>query len=187
MCTNIKSGFQHINKIAAYQQFKQNGNTHEQNRKSIRDSIVDLFKQEKAGTGNGINSTRIIYCVEQINNEIVYLKRPTSLNKGFDFEIHTKNYQFSGRIKSRPSHQDIFSLLRTVKQTNLNFFNQIQNAIDEIYFCNDSVIANVNGQLGNQLDIKTFLYLIKWLFIEQDITYWSFSGREMFYVGLKNV
>ena len=28
---------------------------------------------------------------------------------------------------------------------------------------------------------------IKWLFIEQDITYWNWSGRNMLYNGIKNV
>ncbi|MCD8478215.1 MAG: hypothetical protein LRY68_10325 [Sulfurospirillum sp.] len=54
--------------------------------KKIRDQIVDLFKIEQAGTGNRENSTRVIYCVEQINDEIIYLQRPARLNKGFDLQ-----------------------------------------------------------------------------------------------------
>lgn len=186
MCTNIKSGFIHINKINYYQQQQINGYTHEQNRKKIRDEIIDLFKSEKAGTGNGSNSTRIIYCVEQVLSEIIYLKRPAPLNKGFDFEIHTKSYQFNGKIKSRPSHKDIFNLLKNIKQINMQLFQSIQSHIDNIYNCDDSSINTANGQINN-LDLKVLLYLIKWLFIEQDITYWSFSGRAMFYQGLKSV
>jgi hypothetical protein len=29
--------------------------------------------------------------------------------------------------------------------------------------------------------------VLKWLFIEQDIRYWNYSGREMFWNGIKNV
>lgn len=187
MCTNIKVGHSHIGKIGVFKQQQIYNYSHEQNRKKIKDDIVDLFKSEQAGIGNGSNSTRMVYCVEQVGSEIVYLKRPAPLNKGFDFEIHTKHYQFGGRVKSRPRHLDMINILQSIKQSNYVLFQSIQSAIDSIYHCDDSVINSFKGQVLNGLDISVLLYLIKWLFIEQDITYWSFSGRAMLFDGLRNV
>ena len=58
--------------------------------------------------------------------------------------------------------------------------------IDEIYFCNEINIQNFKDTINN-IQIETILKLIKWLFIEQDITYWNFSGRNMLYKGLKSI
>jgi hypothetical protein len=42
-------------------------------------------------------------------------------------------------------------------------------------------------ETGNGIKIEIILKIVKWPFIEHDITYWSFSGRAMLYNGLKNV
>lgn len=197
MCSNIKDGFSHINKIGVFQQQKINGCNHEQNRKKIRDEIVDLFKSEQAGTGKAENSTRVIYCVEQIDNEIIYLQRPAILNKGFDFTVNTKTHSFFSptdkqqkRYTKTPSHKSIEILLTSLKNQNTNDFKIVMNAITDIYFCTDPsaiILTNLTNDSIDKIKIETILKVIKWLFIEQDITYWSFSGRAMLYNGLQNV
>ncbi len=183
-CKNIRDEFDLIDKIDFFIQI--NDGNFEQNRKIIRDELVKLFQNEKAGQGKGSLSTRVIYCVEKIGNEIIYLKRPAPLNKGFDFEIHTKSKLFEGRVKSRPRHQDILNNLNKLKMLDETIFTNVQKIIDEIYLCNDKNIESIDFQFNN-LNVTILLKLIKWLFLEQDITYWSFSGREMFYKALKNV
>jgi len=183
-CNELRKEFNLVDKVNYFIQTDKKD--FEFNRKIIRDNIVDLFKNEPAGTGKGALSTRTIYCVEKINSEIIYLKRPATLNNGFDFEIHTKTKQFNGRIKSRPRHEDIFASLNILKNTNISLFNQVQIVIDEIYFCNEINIQNFKDTINN-IQIETILKLIKWLFIEQDITYWNFSGRNMLYKGLKSI
>jgi hypothetical protein len=183
-CNNIRDGFIHVNKI---NQIKHNfTNNFEVDRKKIKDEVVDLFKSEKAGQGKGNLATRVVYCVEQTGNELIYLKRPAPLNKGFDFEVHLNRKVFFKRQKSRPSHDCIINILNNLKKVNINIFNDTQKIIDEIYKCDESKISSI-GYTINHISIETLLKIIKWLFIEQDITYWSYSGREMFYQGLKNV
>jgi hypothetical protein len=197
LCTNIKNGFRHIDKINIYKQLQINGFTHEQNRKHVRDQIVDLFKSEQAGTGKGEDSTRVIYCVEQIDEEIIYLQRPAILNKGFDFTVNTKNYSFfsptvkqPNRYTKTPSHKSIELLLNKIKSHSLNDLIIVKEAIEQIYFCIDpddiSLVDLTNDSIEN-IKIETILKVVKWLFIEQDITYWSFSGRAMLFNGLQNV
>lgn len=195
MCTNIKDGFSHINKIGIYSQNK--SNNHELDRKLIREQIIDLFKSEEAGKGKGSDSTRVIYCVEQIENEIIYLQRPAILNKGFDFTVNTKDYSFfsptekqPNRTTKTPSHKSIEILLQAIKVQNTQDFRLVKDAIEQIYYCVDPSVIQLQKLSNNQINniqIETILKVIKWLFIEQDITYWSFSGRAMLFEGLRNV
>jgi hypothetical protein len=183
-CSNLRDGFLHINII---NQIKHNfTNNFEEDRKKIKDEVVDLFKSEKAGQGKGNLATRVVYCVEQAGDELIYLKRPAPLNKGFDFEVHLNKKVFFKRQKGRPSHDCIITILKNLKQENIDIFNKTQKIIDEIYKCDESNISAIKYTINN-ISIETLLKIIKWLFIEQDITYWSYSGREMFYKGLKNV
>lgn len=183
-CDGLREDFDLVDKVGCFIQNSQCD--FEANRKTIRNSIIDLFKMEKAGTGRGIDSTRTIYCVESIYDEIIFLKRPAILNNGFDFEIHTKAKQFQGRIKTRPRHQDIIDLLEKLKTDNMEIFKNTQHIIDEIYNCNEKNIGTIKYKV-NFIEVETILKLIKWLFIEQDVTYWHFSGRKMFYDRVKNV
>jgi hypothetical protein len=195
-CTGLNEDFAKVNEIGHYPQQKVVGNTHEQNRKILRDKIVDLFKTEQAGTGNKENSTRIIYCVEQAGDEIIYLQRPARLNKGFDFTVNTKNYIFRAptekqphRKTKTPSHKSIDILLQMIKQESIEDFELVKNAIREIYLCSDQDSIDLSNLSKHSVDgfaIEALLKVIKWLFVEQDITYWSFSGRAMLYDGLKN-
>lgn len=199
-CNEIKKDFDLIDKVGIF--IQNNSNNFEQDRKTIRDDIVDLFKSERAGQGKGLDSTRVIYCMEKtLNDEIIYLQRPAYLNKGFDFTVNVKNYNFKAPTEKNPNrsthtprHDSIFHPLNLLKNTNIHDFNLIQIAIDKIFNCEDPSILLKNNQfqsLNNKyidnIEYETILKVIKWLFIEQDITYWSFTGRKMFYDGLKNV
>ena len=199
-CNGLREDFEKINKVGKFIQHPFH-NT-EKARKNIRDSVIDLFKLEKAGCGKGANSTRVIYCMEKtLNNEIIYLQRPAHLNKGFDFTVNVKDYNFKAptnknqdRLTHRPTHDSIIKLLNLIKIKNKTDYLLIIKAIDKIYFCDEPSLLLLDSrfeQLVNRridgVEYETLLYVIKWLFIEQDITYWSFSGRKMFYTGLKNV
>jgi len=199
-CDGLRDDFELNDNVGIYVQ--NNSNNFEQDRKNIRDSIVDLFKSEKAGQGKGSNSTRVMYCMEKtLNNEIIYLQRPAYLNKGFDFTVNVKNYKFKAptkknplRLTNTPRHDSIYYPLNIIKTTNNTDFILIQEAIDKIYYCEDPTILlqqNKFKAFSNKyvdgIEYETLLKVIKWLFIEQDITYWNFSGRTMFYTGLKNV
>ncbi len=183
-CNSLRDGFIHIDKIKKL--FHAYTGDFDKDRKKLRDQIIDLFKAEDAGKGKGDLSTRIVYCVERTQNEIIYLKRPAPLNNGFDFEVHTSNKLFFGRIKTRPSHECIKVILKDLKKQNLNIYDNVQQIIDEIYNCNEKNIESIQYVITG-VDVETLLKSIKWLFIEQDMTYWSYSGRTMLYNGLKNV
>jgi len=199
-CDNIKKGFTLVDKIDYF--YQTNSGNWELDRKIIRDEVVDLFKNEPAGKGIGKLSTKIIYCVEKtLNDEIIYLQRPAYLNKGFDFTVNVKNYLFKAptnlrpdRVTKTPRHDSIIYPLKLIKSTNISNFDLMMEVIEKIFLCEEpnDILKQTKYQilLNKYIDgveYETLLKVIKWLFIEQDVTYWSFSGRAMLYEGLKNV
>ena len=170
------------------------GNT----RETIRIELVNLFLQEKSGLDLDIDgsSPAYKYVVEDLQPYSIYLKRPANLNKGFDFIVYVETVYFKigdGRRHRNPSHIDIVNLLIDYKTQNINIYNIIQNLIFQIYQCQNIDIKYLTKDLpmfinydGERIPIAIILYCIKWLFIEQDITYWNYSGRNMLFLHLKN-
>ena len=63
------------------------------NKTSYRKQLIEEFLNEQPGTINSV--TEYYYFVETLqNNNRIYLKRPTALNKGVDFEVRIENTQF---------------------------------------------------------------------------------------------
>lgn len=165
-------------------------------RKSIRDFLIMEFLKEIPGTGNGENTSIYYYYVEKTKEEIdIYLKRPARLNKGMDFEVHAEGYIFENKSKngritrtSRPSHSTIIDDLQKKKQENPIEYNRVKELIEKIYKCEDILdeeINTINFKVGYPIEL--ILKCLKWLFIEQDVTYWNWSGRAMFYTGIQQV
>lgn len=55
---------------------------------SMRENLIQAFLRETPGTGIGDNASRYQYNVERFGNYGIFLKRPTQLNKGFDFTVN---------------------------------------------------------------------------------------------------
>lgn len=166
------------------------GNT----RKSIREELVALFLREKSGLDLDLDGTRPTYkyIVENFQPYDIYLQQPANLNKGFDFTVNVDTIYFKKKHKN-PSHADIVNILKAYKTQNDNIYQNIQNLISQIYYCQNININSLTHNLplfvnydGEQFSIAIILYCIKWLFIEQDITYWNYSGRNMLFSHLQN-
>jgi len=130
------------------------------------------LKLKEQGEGKGSDSTRVMYCMEKtFNNEIIYLQRPAYLNKGFDFTVNVKNYNFKAptdknpnRLTHIPRHDSIFYPLDLIKNSNINDFCLIQIAIDKIYFCEDptnllqqSQFQSLNNKYIDGVEYETLL------------------------------
>lgn len=148
------------------------------NRKKIRDHVVDVFKSEQPGTGTGELSTKYTYYVETLTNgNRIFLTRPAFLNKGFDFVVRVENTPF-GNNQNNPRHIDIINDLLIKKDYDINIYDDLYNLIVDVYNCNDILpFQNRHLQGLPGYDVDLILGVIKWLYIEQDVTYWNFSGR----------
>lgn len=169
--------------------FNQNLNlpTHLTTRDEIREWVILEFLKEEAGLGTKELSTKYIYTVEQCaTGNSIELRRPAFLNKGMDFTVHVTNIQFrtKGAFKDKPKHQEIIDDLIAKKNHDAKMYEKLTYILQEIYDCQHPQNININIPSG-LLSCEEVCLAIKWLWIEQDVTYWNFSGRAMLYQILK--
>jgi hypothetical protein len=154
-------------------------------RNDVRMRVVDFFSKEEPGKGKAALASKYNYYVETLGSgNHVILTRPAFLHNGFDFIVRVENINFNrgvGRYRDNPSHSDIQEDLLGKRQENLALYTNLFEIIDEVYQCheiNDNWFSDLNFSCGYSSEM--ILKVIKWLFIEQDIRYWNYSGRDMF-------
>lgn len=159
-------------------------------RSTMRQNLIQTFLHELPGTGTGNNASHYQYNVEYFGNYGIFLKRPTQLNKGFDFTVNIDGLFFQkNRRYSNPSHQDIIDALTNCKISYPSVYPLISQELQQIYYCKPVCLAPSGATFcdyaGNEHPIEIILLTVKWLFMEQDCAYWNYSGRAMFYSALK--
>lgn len=162
-------------------------------RVAIRRKLLARIGREAAGTGTGNKASRYIYQVESSRDGFcVELHRPAFLNKGIDFTVRIPGVQFN-ESKSKhwrhvPRHKDIVAILAKFQTTHGKVkFQSISRYIRDIYNCVERKRApnfRIN-YFGQSLHIDVVLLSLKWLFIEQDLTYWNFSGRARLFEAIQ--
>jgi hypothetical protein len=164
----------------------------ENNRNNLRKLVIDEFIKERAGQGNKEKTSKYKYYVEELSSgNRVYLTRPVPLNKGFDFIIHVENHKFLNK-KDNPRHDDIGDDLRLKKTKNPQAYKKLLLAMQEVFECRDpdDIYHKYQKELGVAnwgLSSELILKVVKWFFIEQDIRYWNWSGRNMFMQGITDI
>lgn len=158
--------------------------SNEGTRNEVRMRVVDKLASEEPGTGSGDNASKYIYYVETLaNGDRVYLQRPANLHNGFDFLVCVENHNYAAaneRTRNYPKHTDIGDDLELKKEADPEMYNRLYEILEAVFNChdvNEESYQNMNFGVGLPVDhiVKT----IKWLFIEQDIRYWNYSGRFM--------
>lgn len=170
------------------------------NRSAIRREIVQLFLNESPGTGKKANSSIYNYTVESYSGLNIILMRPGRINNGFDFIVKCDAFYFkskpnkngTSRKIASPSHDNIIKILTQVRNSNTTHYDtNIKPLVVDMYNCrpltvNRLPLASFIDDYGVTRPVEIILYILKWLFIEQDITYWNYSGRDMLYGILQN-
>lgn len=156
------------------------------NRIQKRKALIFCFLSEVAGVGRGDDASRYQYDVESYGDYGIFLKRPTRLNKGFDFTVNVQGIYFKkNRRYSNPSHDDVFEALISCRNECPDEYDKIRDAIVSIYECKDIDLSHINAYFldfeGTAHPIQVILLTIKWLFMEQDCAYWNYSGRKMLF------
>ena len=155
---------------------------HLTDKKEIRVFILKTWLAEEQGT-------KYRYFVEKLaEGKIIYLERPAQLNKGCDFKIFVED-QWVNKTNSNdkpPKHERLFEILRELKNSN-NSKNkeQILNCFQKLHSSNfipKKITISCNTQ-----KLELALKLARWFFIEQDVTYWNYNGRDMLFGGIKNL
>lgn len=155
-------------------------------REEFRKKIINIFLDELPGTGKAHLCSKYEYIVYKGKNNEVYLKRPAQFNNGFDFTIHVTGVNFNpNRYTTRPTHQNIYNDLVNKKIEDSVMYENLKIEIEKIFNVFPFDLSKINFASGLPTDI--LCETIKWLFIEQDVTYWNFSGRAMFYKSISEI
>src|SRR5882724_5049860 len=158
-------------------------------RRQLSEWVIRKFLKEQPGTGKRELASKYIYFVETLTDgKRIYLTRPTRL-KGFDFEIRVEGVNFaSGKKRStnRPSHSVVYEDLAKKKAENRKAYSDLFDLIEHIYNCDLDITREdyARFKFRSGLPVDMLLKVIKWFFIEQDVTYWNYSGRAMFMSGV---
>ena len=97
------------------------------------------------------------------------------------FSEHNSRPQ--GVTKEMPSHVDAIDDLQRKIEKHPQLSNTLHQAISEAYDCNgpSEILKKHQGlrEVHEGLPVEELLMILKWLFIEQDLTYWLQTGRNM--------
>jgi len=153
-------------------------------RNEVRMRVVNALASEDPGTGSGEDASKYIYFVETLSSgDRVYLQRPANLHNGFDFLVcvENTNYALQGqRRRNFPKHEDFGIDLQAKKEENIEMYSRLYGLLRRVFECedvSDDEMETIRFNTG--LPVDHILKAIKWLFIEQDIRYWNYSGRNM--------
>ncbi len=147
-------------------------------KEDVRKYLLELFIEEDC-------KTKFRYYVETAEDRHIYIERPGHLNKGCDFVIYVEELiEWNTGNDKPPKHNDLFADLEEKKATlSEEQFEMLKLAIKDIYELKpySEAIEKLIGfpQIGWSYELV--LKLSRWFFIEQDITYWAKSGREMLF------
>jgi hypothetical protein len=145
--------------------------------------VIDALAKEEPGEGSGEYASRYIYNVETLKDgKHIYLKRPANKHNGFDFIVCIEGMNFSSTNRRRdyPAHDEIITDLAHKNHENPAQYIILLELVKTVYLCQEpdfNILNSLSFTNGYACDlvVKT----IKWFFIEQDIRYWNYSGRNM--------
>lgn len=158
-------------------------------RSASRRAVAEKWLEESAYTNYRYNVER---CA---SGSWVYLLRPTWLNKGFDFQVNVEGFRSvtrtaKGQTKEMPSHTDVVHDLEAKLKAHPDLGESLFSAVCEVYDCAEpSAVLAHRGKLASVevgLPPDQLLFIIKWLFIEQDVTYWLQTGRDMLMAAIES-
>lgn len=157
-------------------------------RRTLRRTIAQKWSDEDPHTNYRYNVE------ECASGKRVYLLRPTWLNKGFDFQVNVEGLikvvkPAKGPTREMPAHGDLIHDLRSKLEKQRKNADVLFDAVSAVYDCSEP--AEILGQMPRLASFKAgwpvdqLLYIIKWLMIEQDVTYWLQTGRDMLMAGIE--
>ena len=160
-------------------------------RNEVRMRVVNQFSEEVPGKGKGDDASRYKYFVETIDDgRRVYLRRPANLHNGFDFVVHVEdtNFNIDGRKRTNPKHDDIIKDLENKYSEDELKYKQLYELMKKVYLCEDmDEYSYESVYFSDGYSVDMILKVLKWLFIEQDIRYWNYSGRDMLWQSIQSI
>ncbi len=166
--------------------------SNEGTRNEVRMRVVNKLSHEENGTGKGDDASRYIYYVETLKNgDRIYLQRPANLYNGFDFLVCVENANYADEGKRRrnyPKHTDLSEDLKLKKAADPELYGKLYVLIKKVFECHEVTDEEIDEiEFDTGLPTDHVVKALKWLFIEQDIRYWNYSGRHMTWELIESV
>lgn len=164
-------------------------------RELIKKEVSSWFNEELPGSDLkkiAKESTKYYYVVESYNDYKIVLQRPGTRKKGYDFSVAIENknddllFKKNNKFKT-PRFEDLVTILKKCKKDiSKSKYEIIKKALNNIYNCSSykfgkKSIYKYKNFDGVLIPIEIILLAIKWIFIEEDLNYWNWSGRAKFY------
>lgn len=160
-------------------------------RNEVRMRVVDVFSREPAGSGKKDLASKFTYYVETLESgNRVYLRRPANLHNGFDFLVCVEGINYAAEGEKRrnyPKHHDIICDLKAKASESPEEYRRLFQLLEQVYLCNNVTVRNSDFSFTQGFPVDLIVKTVKWLFIEQDIRYWNYSGRDMLWGGIKEI
>jgi hypothetical protein len=152
--------------------------------KKVVNTFIETEYNKKA------KGVKFEYPVENLSNgQQLFIGRPGH-KKNFDFEVKVPSNIGLGK----GTHIEIATDLRNKKQENEQKFENLLNAITQIYDCSendvDRILSNypdLNNSFQTGAQVSIILKVLKWLFIMEDIIYWDNEGRAFLFNFFKYI
>lgn len=136
---------------------------------------------------------RYKYVVEKCRDGTrVYLTRPARFNQGIDFQIWAESPASKKKKtkKVRPSYKWLVRDLRRKLRKRPRLRRELYRAVGEIFDCrNPRSVVRRHPRLfvlPGRTSFEVLMCLLKWFFIEQDMTYWLGTGRNRLMRHIEN-
>lgn len=96
--------------------------------------------------------------------------------------------RFDGVQDKRPSHPNLISDILLTRSKKPDKLAILMASIERVWRCEepDEVLREIDLSFKPGLPADLLLKALKWLFIEQDITYWNYDGRMMLWIAIQN-
>lgn len=160
-------------------------------RNDIRMKVVNELSKEIPGQGKDTLASRYTYFVETLNDgRRIYLRRPAFLHNGFDFVVCVEGINFNpfGRRRDYPTHDDILNDLKDKYFEDPKKYEILYVALNAVFSCSYIDLTPIDSLYFNSgLPCDLLIKVLKWLFIEQDIRYWNYSGRDMLWEQIYSI
>lgn len=159
-------------------------------RAETRSRVLEIWILECPGRGRGDEMQRYRYDAEKLSDgSWVYLLRPAGLNKGCDFVVLCENWlRYKNGRDRPPRHKDIINAIRQFRKKFPRKLRLLLHCIRLVWDCKPvkQQLAKFSVRDEQRLLAERILGVVRWLFIEQDITYWASSGRAMLRRGFED-
>jgi hypothetical protein len=141
-----------------------------------RKYVISLFLDEKKGTKNYYYA----YEVEKMTDgSAIYLLRPT-WKWGLDYYVVIKHS--NGKVDG-PKFEILEKDLQQKKRSHPKLYGSLHNALNDVHAGKDPMrVLASHAELTkfNSVGqpVENVLKIAKWLFIDEDIKYWAYKGRD---------